>query len=35
MGTHKIEFVQRVPACVEAIFSIGSYDPPATRSYSS
>eukprot|EP00434_Breviolum_minutum_P002180 symbB.v1.2.001920.t1/scaffold55.1/size374282/2 len=29
MGTHKIEFVQRVPQSVESIFSIGSYDPPA------
>ena len=33
MGTHKIEFVQRVPHSVEAIFSIGSYDPPALLLY--
>ncbi|CAJ1370452.1 unnamed protein product [Effrenium voratum] len=33
MGTQKIEFVQRVPQSVEAIFSIGSFDPPAMLCY--
>lgn len=33
MGTHKIEFVQRVPQSVESIFSIGSYDNPALLLY--
>lgn len=33
MGTHKIEFVQRVPHSVESIFSIGSYDNPALLLY--
>ncbi|CAE8640943.1 unnamed protein product, partial [Polarella glacialis] len=33
LGTHKVEFVQRVPTSTEAIFSIGSFDPPAMLCY--
>eukprot|EP00929_Paragymnodinium_shiwhaense_P019549 TRINITY_DN13286_c0_g2_i1.p1 TRINITY_DN13286_c0_g2~~TRINITY_DN13286_c0_g2_i1.p1 ORF type:complete len:864 (-),score=226.37 TRINITY_DN13286_c0_g2_i1:194-2785(-) len=33
VGTHKIEFVQRVPASTEAVFSIGNTDPPAMLPY--
>mmetsp|Transcript_58339 Transcript_58339/g.103681 ORF Transcript_58339/g.103681 Transcript_58339/m.103681 type:complete len:862 (+) Transcript_58339:8-2593(+) len=33
LGTYKVEFVQRVPPSTEAIFSIGSFDPPAMLCY--
>lgn len=33
LGTHKIEFVQRVPQSTEAIYSIGNCDPPAMLCY--
>lgn len=29
LGAHKVEFVQRVPQSIEAIYSIGNCDPPA------
>lgn len=33
LGTHKVEFVQRVPQSTEAIYSIGNCDPPAMLCY--
>eukprot|EP00927_Polykrikos_kofoidii_P077399 TRINITY_DN74338_c0_g1_i1.p1 TRINITY_DN74338_c0_g1~~TRINITY_DN74338_c0_g1_i1.p1 ORF type:complete len:862 (-),score=143.57 TRINITY_DN74338_c0_g1_i1:161-2746(-) len=33
VGAHKVEFVQRVPASTEAIYSIGNLDPPAMLCY--
>jgi len=33
LGTHKMEFVQRVPKSTEAIYSIGNCDPPAMLCY--
>lgn len=33
LGTHKMEFVQRVPQSTEAIYSVGNCDPPAMLCY--